>query len=243
MSDDAFPNYDSLDGDKIAGTIERLGWRIGERFPGSGLGQACQRLHAIAIQAKQRSEWIDRPLIGLRLAIAFLIALILVGLVAGVMSFGGSTEPMTFIDFVQALEAGINDVVLIGAGIFFLATLENRIKRSRALAAVHELRALAHIIDMLQLTKDPERVLSPGESLQWSPPSTMTAFELGRYLDYCSEMLSLTGKIAALYVQNFDDSVALAAVNEIEGLTTGLSRKIWQKIMILHSHDAAGGEG
>jgi len=58
---------------------------------------------------------------------------------------------------------------------------------------------------------------------------------LSRYLDYCSEMLSLTGKIAALYVQTYDDGVALAAVNEVEGLTTGLSRKIWQKLMILET--------
>ncbi len=51
-------------------------------------------------------------------------------------------------------------------------------------------------------------------------------------------MLSLTGKLAALYVQNFDDSVALASVNEVESLTTGLSPKIRQKIMILHSHSS-----
>jgi hypothetical protein len=37
-----------------------------------------------------------------------------------------------------------------------------------------------------------------------------------------------------LYVQYFDDPVVLATVNEIETLTTGLSRKIWQKIMIIH---------
>jgi hypothetical protein len=48
-------------------------------------------------------------------------------------------------------------------------------------------------------------------------------------------MLSLIGKLAALYVQKFDDPVALAAVNEVEELTTGLSRKIWQKIMILNA--------
>jgi hypothetical protein len=33
-------------------------------------------------------------------------------------------------------------------------------------------------------------------------------------------------------VQNFDDPVTLGAVNEVETLTNGLSRKIWQKIMI-----------
>jgi hypothetical protein len=39
--------------------------------------------------------------------------------------------------------------------------------------------------------------------------------------------------VAALYVQDSQDPVLLDAVNDVETLTTGLSRKIWQKIMIL----------
>lgn len=39
--------------------------------------------------------------------------------------------------------------------------------------------------------------------------------------------------------QELDDAVALAAVNEVESLTTGLSRKIWQKLMILHSGEGS----
>jgi hypothetical protein len=46
-------------------------------------------------------------------------------------------------------------------------------------------------------------------------------------------MLSLVGKLAALYAQSNSDSVVLQAVNDIETLTNGISRKIWQKIMIL----------
>ena len=61
----------------------------------------------------------------------------------------------------------------------------------------------------------------------------MTPYELTRYLDYCSEMLALISKVGALYIQNFDDPATLRAVDELENLTTGLSRKIWQKIMIL----------
>ena len=61
----------------------------------------------------------------------------------------------------------------------------------------------------------------------------MSAPELGRYLDYCSELLSVTSKLAALLVQYFNDEVVLGAVNEIETLTTGLSGKIWQKIRLL----------
>lgn len=50
-------------------------------------------------------------------------------------------------------------------------------------------------------------------------------------------MLSLTSKLAALYAARFNDSVVLQAVDEVEALTTGLSSKIWQKIMML---DMAG---
>ena len=89
---------------------------------------------------------------------------------------------------------------------------------------------------MHQLTKDPERLRARQVSTPSSPKQNLTPAELGRYLDYCSEMLSLIGKLAALYVQKFDDPVALAAVNEVEDLTTSLSRKIWQKIMIINSN-------
>ena len=94
---------------------------------------------------------------------------------------------------------------------------------------------MAHIVDMHQLTKDPERVRMGDESPDTpsSPVRTLTVFQLSRYLDYCSESLSLLSKFAALYVQDFDDPVTMSAVNEVENLTNGLSRKIWQKIMIL----------
>jgi len=94
---------------------------------------------------------------------------------------------------------------------------------------------------MHQLTKDPEQLLTNAPSTASSPVRTMTRVELGRYLDYCSEMLSVTSKIAALFVERFDDPVTLAAVNEIESLTAGLSRKIWQKIsMLLNTADTGG---
>ncbi len=104
------------------------------------------------------------------------------------------------------------------------------------------MRALAHIIDMHQLTNDPHVITNPGRSTKSSPKRAMTDFELSRYLDYCSEMLSLIGKVAALYVQRFDEPVALSAVDQIEDLTTGLSRKIWQKIMIIIRAGVVGRE-
>ena len=141
------------------------------------------------------------------------------------------------VDVVTLMEAGINDVVLIGAAIFFLLSFETRYKRQRALKAIHELRSIAHVIDMHQLTKDPHRIMKNTRysNTGMSPKLEMTEFLLRRYLDYCSEMLSLVGKIAAVYVQEFDDGVAMASASELEALTTGLSGKIWQKIAILHT--------
>jgi len=67
----------------------------------------------------------------------------------------------------------------------------------------------------------------------------MSKYELTRYLDYCSEMQSLTGKLAALYAQNLPDPIVIEAVNDIEELTANCSRKVGQKISILESFDPA----
>lgn len=225
----------SLDVDAVVRTIGLLCQRVEQRFPDSGLSGVARELDRVAHQTRERAAWIARPILGLRVTVAALIVLIASGLAGTVVSLRTPKEPVEVFQFVQVLEAGINDVVLVGAGVFFLLTLETRLKRRRALGAIRELRAIAHIIDMHQLTKDPEWVMGRGQKTGILPPRKMTRFELSRYLDYCSEMLSITGKIAALYIQDFDDDGALAAVNEVENLTTGLARKIWQKLMILYT--------
>jgi hypothetical protein len=227
--------YRSLDAEKIILTVNILSKRIEERFPGSGLNRVCGELHTVAVKSQQRSNWIARPLTSLRLLVALLITTMIVGLAMIVRSSSLPRTGFDLVGLVQVSEAGLNVVILLGAGILFLVTTERRIKRGRALKAIHELRALAHVIDMHQLTKDPERALVRTKGTASSPKETLTPAELTRYLDYCSEMLSLIGKLAALYVQQFDDPVALAAVNDVEQLTNGLSRKIWQKISILNT--------
>lgn len=227
--------YRNLDSEKIISTIERLCSRIDERFPGSGLSNVCRELLTIAGESQQRSAWIAKPQKSLRLIVGILIALIVLFLF---LVLANSTLPKNRFDFfalLQVSEAGINVFIILGAAVVFLVTSEVRIKRGRALKAIHELRALAHVIDMHQLTKDPDRFTSRAIATTSSPTLNLTAAQVVRYLDYCSEMLSLIGKLAALYVQKFDDPVALAAVNEVEDLTTGLSRKIWQKIMVFNS--------
>ena len=106
---------------------------------------------------------------------------------------------------------------------------------------MHEIKSLAHVIDMHQLTKDPESLAGAGRRTPSSPQRTMTRFELGRYLDYSSELLSMIGKIGAIYGRQLQDPVVLDAIDGAENLTTGLSRKIWQKIAILGEQTASHG--
>jgi hypothetical protein len=237
MSDRPFDpsRYSRLEAAEIIRTVETLSARIGERFPEAGLRNVCRRLLEIARQASERSAAIDRPILWLRAATGLFVVAIVALIPLAFVQARPQVGPVRLVELVQVLESGINDVVLIGAAVLFLATMEARIKRRRALAAIHELRSLAHIIDMHQLTKDPERIVFGTRGTAASPKISLTPFELERYLDYCSEMLALIGKIAALYVQHFEDSLAVDAVNDVEQLTSGLSQKIWQKIVLLHT--------
>ena len=110
---------------------------------------------------------------------------------------------------VQGIEASINTMLLAVLGLLALIRAEERIKRKRVFRELHGLRSLIHVIDMHQLTKDPN-VLSAGyKPTAKSPPRITDRFELARYLDYCSEMLSITGKVAALFAQSVNDEVVI----------------------------------
>jgi len=238
-SPDSRDGYGQLDGDKVLATVKALRRRIRERFPERGLNAVCAELETICRQSRQRIEWIGQPIWPLRIIRYALLGIILIGVLATLISLKPTSdgEPLTLVEFIQTLEAGINDIVLISVGIFFVWTFEARLKRRRALAALHELRSIAHVIDMHQLTKDPDRLLKSRANTRSSPKDSLSAFDLRRYLDYCSEMLSLASKVAALHLKNLDDPTVVASVNEIEDLTTGLSRKIWQKIDMVRSED------
>ena len=224
--------YRKLDATKIVETAHQLRRRIQERFPEASLGRVAEELQHIAEKASLKAESIGRPLLPLRLGIAALAVAFLAVLGWIIMHLKISTEVDRFSELFQGVDAALNTVLLIAGAIIFLFTLEQRLKRNRALKLLHELRSLAHIVDMHQLTKDPESISDLARRTPSSPKRTMTRFELSRYLDYCSEMSSLIGKIAALYVQHFDDPVVLSAVDQLEDLTASLSRKAWQKIMI-----------
>ena len=223
--------YRKLDLGRTIETIDRLKLRIEDRFPSSGLSKVCSELRDIALESTATIRFISKPILWLRIGFGVLILIGLGTLVYSMSLLKVSYSTIEVVDLVQGAEASVNDIIFIGAAIYFLFRTETLLKRRRALAALHELRTIAHVIDMHQLTKDPKSLQSQGT--QHSPQREMSNYELSRYLDYCSEMLSLTSKVSALYANDYNDEVVLNTINEIEELTSGLSGKVWQKIMVL----------
>jgi len=231
--------FTDLRSEMILATIQRLENRIRERFPESGLLKVCVEFRILAEELQGLAQGLVPPIWPVRI-VAFVAAFLLLGLVA--WAFGQLIEHFTFNaegihDLLQSTESAINELIFLGLALYFLISLETRLKRHSALRALHRLRSIAHVVDMHQLTKDPAHVLGKLSEASTSPERTLTRHQLSRYLDYCSEMLALNAKIAALFAQNIDDPVVLNAVNDLEQLAQGLSGKIWQKIMILDLAD------
>jgi hypothetical protein len=227
------PKYNSLSPDRIIATLAQLKDRIGERFPRSGLYQVCDELMEMTKKTSARAANISRPKLWFRGLLAILAAAGAVGAIFIGHWMLGLRSSDELAGTMQGLEAAVNLVIIIGAAGVFLVTLEARWKRQLALSALNEFRSVAHVIDMHQLTKDPSALGGPRTSS--SPQRAMTRYELVRYLSYCSEMLSLSSKAAAVYADNIHDSAVIDAVGDIERLTTNLSQKIWQKITLVET--------
>jgi hypothetical protein len=218
--------------DRVIDTIATLRKRIQERFGEPGLFRVCGQLLEIAKLDGRRATSLGRSYFGLRLLILMILAAASAVLWWVSPVFSSATPAGDITSLLLGIEAAVQLVLLTGAAILFLVNLEERLKRRRALDALHELRSIVHVIDMHQLTKDPSKFIV-GTNTPSSPPLELNEFQMTRYLDYCSEMLSLTSKVAVLFGQVLKDPVVAEVVSDIERVSAGLSQKIWQKIMIL----------
>ena len=232
--------YRQLDAEKIAKSLDALASRIRGRFPGAGLLNVCGELTTIARTSHITLEQVRKADPWLKLAgiSVFLLGLALLLLVLSILEVKRETENLS--GLLQGIDAGMNILLLMGGAGFFLTTLQDRWSRQRALDGLYELRSVVHVIDMHQLTKDPmgaATVAKPdqpgGEQRQLSND------ELEVYLDFCSELFSLSAKVAALYAQSTRDAVVIDVVSDIERLTAGLSQKVWQKIAVVQHLRAA----
>src|SRR5262249_53180955 len=131
-------------------TADRLAARVTGRFRESGLSKVSVAVADVTRDAVATAERINTPNWWLRIGLAVL-ALAIVAVAALVATYVSSDARVH--EYVR-LTSGA--AVWLGAAVVFFWTLETRFKRGKAVKAIHDLRALAHIIDMHQLSKDPE---------------------------------------------------------------------------------------
>ncbi|OFE15860.1 hypothetical protein BA895_04920 [Humibacillus sp. DSM 29435] len=237
-------SYQRLDGHEVRAVIVYLGERIDRYLPRHpGLRSVTRELGEVvddlldranrASRARAALTWLSRTLI------AVILVVVVVATGSAVRDGVAEAGALRAFEWLPVVESGINDLVFAGIAIWFLLSLADRVVRRSLIGYLHRLRSMAHIIDMHQMSKDPA-VLLPA-AFPVAPvgddvvsPRTMSVRDYALYLDYCSELLSLTAKGAALCAEESTDALVLDTVSEIESMTTGMSRKIWQKISLLH---------
>lgn len=212
-----------LDPARIIQTAEHLANRVSIRFPESTLAGLAANLADIARETDARARLAREPdrmirgagwlagIVGL-LGLWYFIGRIQTHLVNANLEFG------TVTDLFEVADAGFNILVALAGALWFLVTLEARVKRKQAMEHIGELLEFVQFIDVTQLYYTPEFYKSNG-----SPDSAAGKFD-HTYLLFCTEMLAVIGNLAPLYTRgNMDDAVwratsdVLMLANAIEG--------------------------
>jgi hypothetical protein len=225
-----------LAAEHVGGTVAQLERRIDARFGERGLTKAARDLGRLVVlvqsETEQSRERLRRSTLTARTVSLLIVVATLTALIVGLRSAVVDGLDRTA-DWVPLAESVVNDLVFAAIAVVFLWAFPERLERRTLLRMLHRLRSLAHVIDMHQLSKDPEQLTAAYVPTAESVRHGLDADQMHHYLGYCSEMLSLTAKTAALCGEHSADGVVLETVSYIETLTTELSNKIWQKISLL----------
>jgi hypothetical protein len=226
--------YERLEAGAVLATAQRLQGRIQARFPDRNLSRVATQLVTVAGDL-EASTARTLPIRIVRVVGLVLIAVLFVLAAASVLWVGIEliSNGSDAVDWMSTVSTVISNLVYVGLAVIFLRVAPSQLERRRILGELHRLRSLAHVIDMHQLTKDPERF---AETYRPTPNSVnvgLSAIDMATYLDYCSELLALVAKTAAVYAERTTDPAVLATISDIENLTNGMARKIWQKLGLL----------
>jgi hypothetical protein len=205
----------NLDPGRLITTSAHLAEWIDKAFAPSHLVQVARNISRLTQEAVVKAQKIREPIWPLRIGVWIAVLLFVIGAVYQVATHH-IDEILKFLDDTKGAA-----LYLAGFALAFF-TIEVRLKRRRALEAISELRAVAHIVDMHQLAKDPaiEEFREGGRTEK-----------MESYLHACTALLALLSKLGQMYVEHFPDTVATKAANDFEMISTGLSNKIWMKIL------------
>lgn len=237
--DDAPPSdsrFQRLSGEAVRTATRGLQSRIYQRFPQRSLWEVAGELVGLVEEVIEGAGISRRRVrssqVLSRLGILLVVLLIGTALALSATSLWTHPGELGPMDWLPLIETVVNDLVFTGVAVFFLLAVPQRMERKRVLMLLHRLRSLAHVIDMHQLDKVPER-LARRESRNDKEP--LNREQMTHYLDYCTELLSLVGKAGALFGEDSTDGEVLDAVEGIETLTSDMARKVWQKVAILQA--------
>ncbi len=135
-------NAPVLDPRKIVITVERLRARIEERFPGSGLSSVAAGLAQTAQATAARVQALGRPSLALR-SLAFLAVVAGVAAqiyVARLVDWAAVIRRSDVVGITQGLDSVVNLLLLAFGAIWFVLTLERRLKHREILRRLFELR-------------------------------------------------------------------------------------------------------
>ena len=208
-----------LDAGKIIETAKNLADDIKLRLPGSNLAVLAEELAVLAVVTEERGRQARRPFLAIRALSALAISLVLLGLWYIARHIHARWELGTINNLFDALNTGFNLLVLLGGALWFLVTLETRIKRREALEFIEELREFAHVIDVTQLYYTPDLY----RRSEGAGSGNLAIDET--YLLYCTQMLGVIGNLASLYTRGATGDSILRAASEVEMLTMAITTK------------------
>jgi hypothetical protein len=217
-----------LDPAKIILTAENLARRVGDRLPGSTLAGLAADLAEIARATDERARRAREPNRLIRGA----------GWLAGALGVSGlwyiadhiqthlvdaHLEFGTITDLFESADAGFNILVALAGALWFLITMEARVKRRQSLAHIGELLEFIQLIDVTQLYYTPELYKS-----NFSPDSAQSKFD-HTYLLFCNEMLGLIGNLAPLYNRGNMDDAVWRATSDVVMLANAIEGRLFAK--------------
>jgi len=223
-----------LDPARIIETAENLAREVGEKLPGSSLAGLAVELAKIAHATVERARQARRPIYAIRVLSLLAISVSLLGLWYLLDHIHARWEFGTITEVFEAADAGFNLLVLLAGALWFLITIENRIKRKKAFEFIEELREFIHVIDVTQLFYTP-LVYNPDPAAA----RTSVTFDYTYFL-YCTQMLAVISNLAALFTRGVVGDSIMRAAAEVALLANAITVKLLSKAESIRLASATG---
>jgi hypothetical protein len=172
-----------LAAEHVGATVAQLERRILARFGERGLTKAARDLGQLVVLVQSEADESRDRLRRTTLITRATGVVVVIGAVAalGISLRSVVTEGLpNTAEWVPLVESIVNDLVFAAIAVVFLWFIPERLERRTLLRLLHRLRSLTHVIDMHQLSKDPNRSarttppLRRASRMAWTPSSCIT---------------------------------------------------------------------